>query len=97
MLNGQKLQGPQTSAEIYKLLEKKNLVNEWVRVFVGWGSWVSGAHRLICFFQVSVVLCDLPDLLPGQRCAGLHHLSAEPPRAHLMAPVRQCRCDRRQL
>lgn len=28
MLNGQKLQGPQTSAEIYKLLQKKNLVNE---------------------------------------------------------------------
>eukprot|EP00066_Takifugu_rubripes_P003822 XP_003966720.1 PREDICTED: glycerol-3-phosphate dehydrogenase [NAD(+)], cytoplasmic-like [Takifugu rubripes] len=29
MLNGQKLQGPQTSAEIYKLLQKKNLVNDY--------------------------------------------------------------------
>ncbi|CAG01346.1 unnamed protein product, partial [Tetraodon nigroviridis] len=29
MLNGQKLQGPQTSAEIYKLLQKKNLVKEF--------------------------------------------------------------------
>lgn len=28
MLNGQKLQGPQTSAEIYKLLQKKNLVEK---------------------------------------------------------------------
>lgn len=28
MLNGQKLQGPQTSAEVYKLLQKKNLVNK---------------------------------------------------------------------
>lgn len=28
MLNGQKLQGPQTSAEIYKLLQKKNVVEK---------------------------------------------------------------------
>lgn len=28
MLNGQKLQGPQTSAEIYKLLQKKKLVKK---------------------------------------------------------------------
>ncbi|KAK7893168.1 hypothetical protein WMY93_022320 [Mugilogobius chulae] len=29
MLNGQKLQGPQTSAEVYKILQKKNLVNKF--------------------------------------------------------------------
>uniref|UniRef100_A0A8C2WNK3 Glycerol-3-phosphate dehydrogenase [NAD(+)] n=1 Tax=Cyclopterus lumpus TaxID=8103 RepID=A0A8C2WNK3_CYCLU len=29
MLNGQKLQGPQTSAEVYKLLQKKDLVNKF--------------------------------------------------------------------
>ncbi|XP_038645719.1 glycerol-3-phosphate dehydrogenase [NAD(+)], cytoplasmic-like [Scyliorhinus canicula] len=29
MLNGQKLQGPQTSAEVYKLLKQKNLVNNF--------------------------------------------------------------------
>lgn len=28
MLNGQKLQGPQTSAEVYKILQKKNMVNK---------------------------------------------------------------------
>lgn len=32
MLNGQKLQGPQTSAEVYKILQKKNMVNKWVRL-----------------------------------------------------------------
>ncbi|XP_026885972.1 glycerol-3-phosphate dehydrogenase 1c isoform X1 [Electrophorus electricus] len=29
MLNGQKLQGPQTSAEVYKILEKKSMVNKF--------------------------------------------------------------------
>uniref|UniRef100_A0A3Q1IQM0 Glycerol-3-phosphate dehydrogenase [NAD(+)] n=1 Tax=Anabas testudineus TaxID=64144 RepID=A0A3Q1IQM0_ANATE len=29
MLNGQKLQGPQTSAEVYKILQKKNMVNKF--------------------------------------------------------------------
>uniref|UniRef100_UPI00398E648A glycerol-3-phosphate dehydrogenase [NAD(+)], cytoplasmic-like n=1 Tax=Pristiophorus japonicus TaxID=55135 RepID=UPI00398E648A len=29
MLNGQKLQGPQTSAEVYKVLKQKNLVNKF--------------------------------------------------------------------
>lgn len=29
MLNGQKLQGPQTSAEVYKILLKKNMVNKF--------------------------------------------------------------------
>ncbi|KAI3366095.1 hypothetical protein L3Q82_009918 [Scortum barcoo] len=29
MLNGQKLQGPQTSAEVYKLLQKKDMVNKF--------------------------------------------------------------------
>ncbi|XP_041057546.1 glycerol-3-phosphate dehydrogenase [NAD(+)], cytoplasmic-like isoform X1 [Carcharodon carcharias] len=29
LLNGQKLQGPQTSAEVYKILAQKNLVNEF--------------------------------------------------------------------
>uniref|UniRef100_A0AAQ5X352 Glycerol-3-phosphate dehydrogenase [NAD(+)] n=1 Tax=Amphiprion ocellaris TaxID=80972 RepID=A0AAQ5X352_AMPOC len=29
MLNGQKLQGPQTSAEVYKILQKKGMVNEF--------------------------------------------------------------------
>ncbi|KAL1021888.1 hypothetical protein UPYG_G00019330 [Umbra pygmaea] len=29
MLNGQKLQGPQTSAEVYKLLKKKDLINKF--------------------------------------------------------------------
>ncbi len=28
MLNGQKLQGPQTSAEVYKLLQKRDIVNK---------------------------------------------------------------------
>ncbi|MGH0148618.1 UNVERIFIED_CONTAM: hypothetical protein FKN15_028115, partial [Acipenser sinensis] len=28
MLNGQKLQGPQTSAEVYKILKNKNMVNK---------------------------------------------------------------------
>lgn len=28
MLNGQKLQGPQTSAEVYKLLQKKDMVDK---------------------------------------------------------------------
>ncbi|KAF0045744.1 hypothetical protein F2P81_002273 [Scophthalmus maximus] len=28
MLNGQKLQGPQTSAEVYRILQKKDIVNE---------------------------------------------------------------------
>lgn len=32
MLNGQKLQGPQTSAEVYKLLQKRDIVNKWVRL-----------------------------------------------------------------
>lgn len=30
MLNGQKLQGPQTSAEVYRILEKRAMVNKWV-------------------------------------------------------------------
>ncbi|AWO95873.1 Glycerol-3-phosphate dehydrogenase [Scophthalmus maximus] len=29
MLNGQKLQGPQTSAEVYRILQKKDIVNEF--------------------------------------------------------------------
>ncbi|KAF4081802.1 hypothetical protein AMELA_G00165340 [Ameiurus melas] len=29
MLNGQKLQGPQTSAEVYKILQKKNMVDKF--------------------------------------------------------------------
>lgn len=29
MLNGQKLQGPQTSAEVYKILQKKDMVNKF--------------------------------------------------------------------
>ncbi|XP_016117018.1 glycerol-3-phosphate dehydrogenase 1-like protein [Sinocyclocheilus grahami] len=29
MLNGQKLQGPQTSAEVYKILQKKNMVHKF--------------------------------------------------------------------
>uniref|UniRef100_A0A1A7XTQ8 Glycerol-3-phosphate dehydrogenase [NAD(+)] n=1 Tax=Iconisemion striatum TaxID=60296 RepID=A0A1A7XTQ8_9TELE len=29
MLNGQKLQGPQTSSEVYKILQKQNLVNKF--------------------------------------------------------------------
>lgn len=28
MLNGQKLQGPQTSAEVYKLLQKRDMVSK---------------------------------------------------------------------
>ncbi len=28
MLNGQKLQGPQTSAEVYKLLKKKDMISK---------------------------------------------------------------------
>lgn len=28
MLNGQKLQGPQTSAEVYKILKKRDMVNK---------------------------------------------------------------------
>lgn len=35
MLNGQKLQGPQTSAEVYKLLQKRDMVNKWVH-FLLW-------------------------------------------------------------
>lgn len=38
MLNGQKLQGPQTSAEVYKILQKQNMVTKWV-----------GAHKHINF------------------------------------------------
>lgn len=30
MLNGQKLQGPQTSAEVYKILQKRDMVSKWV-------------------------------------------------------------------
>lgn len=30
MLNGQKLQGPQTSAEVYKILQKQDMVNKLV-------------------------------------------------------------------
>ncbi|XP_031147628.1 glycerol-3-phosphate dehydrogenase 1c [Sander lucioperca] len=40
MLNGQKLQGPQTSAEIYKLLQKKNMVDKFP---------LFSAVYLICF------------------------------------------------
>uniref|UniRef100_A0A7N8YRN3 Glycerol-3-phosphate dehydrogenase [NAD(+)] n=1 Tax=Mastacembelus armatus TaxID=205130 RepID=A0A7N8YRN3_9TELE len=29
MLNGQKLQGPQTSAEVYKILQKRNMINKF--------------------------------------------------------------------
>lgn len=28
MLNGQKLQGPQTSAEVYKILQKRDMVSK---------------------------------------------------------------------
>lgn len=28
MLNGQKLQGPQTSAEVYKILQKNDMINK---------------------------------------------------------------------
>lgn len=53
--------------------------------------WGFGANQLTWFFQVSFVLSDLPDLLPGQRCAGLHHLSAEPPTTHEIEPVQEHR------
>lgn len=36
MLNGQKLQGPQTSAEVYKILQKRDMVSKWVLFFVIW-------------------------------------------------------------
>jgi len=58
MLNGQKLQGPQTSAEVYKFLQKKDLVNKWVHVpLLNTFSSSSGSHNVTLSFSPAGFHC----------------------------------------
>lgn len=52
MLNGQKLQGPQTSAEVYKILQKRDMVNKWAVLYTPacHGIWKCGNTSFLLYF-----------------------------------------------
>lgn len=56
MLNGQKLQGPQTSAEVYRILKQKRMLEKWVKTDKASSTYVFYLHNSFCIFSVDMIM-----------------------------------------